>query len=458
VLSAYYLSSLARIRVEETKAHGQLLADAAYHRAFAAAGVGGQDAAATLAADDGLRSILESSAYSTQLAYAAIVDVSGTAIAHSDGGLVGEKLPSSEDVNVLLERSAVGLVRAVYSAGGKIYEIRKPLLQDGKEFLSIRVGVSTLLIQHDLERDLRPALVALAAAVGGASLIALLLAQVLLHPIHVIRSGITRLGRGEFGVQVDLPPDDEFAELGQFFNTVSARMSADPIDPRKALKRLTTFTRMTAGIAHEVKNPLNATVIHLELLKQQLAAPSVDRASVDEHVAIIAEQMHRLDEVVQGFLKFIRPDELKIELTSVASLVEGIRAIVAAEAGRSGIELSIDIPAGLPDIRVDMGMMQQALLNLAINACQAMPQGGRLRFAAAVASERRVEITCEDTGGGISPEHLDKIFNLYFTTKEGGSGIGLSMVARSIELHDGDIEMQSTPGRGTTFRVFLPQA
>jgi signal transduction histidine kinase len=420
---------------------------------------GGQDPAAALAADEGLRSILESSAYSPQLTYAAIVDASGTAIAHSDATLVGQTLPSYPDVSVLRTRGPVALIRAVYSEGGKIFEIRRPLILDGKDFGSIRVGVSTLLIRANLESGLRPWLIAVVAAVTGASLIALLLAQVLLRPIHVIRSGITRLGRGEFGVMVDLPQDDEFAELGQFFNSMSAKLSADheQTDPSKALKQLTTFARITAGIAHEVKNPINATVIHLELLKQQLASTTIDRASVDEHVAIIDAQMHRLDEVVQGFLKFIRPEELKLERTSITSLVEAIQPIIAAEADRNGVQLTIEIPRDLPQIRVDAGVIQQALLNLAINACQAMPHGGRLRLAGEVVGHR-VAITCEDTGSGIPPEQLDKVFNLYFTTKEGGSGIGLSMVARAVELHDGEIEVQSTPGHGATFRVLLPQA
>jgi signal transduction histidine kinase len=112
----------------------------------------------------------------------------------------------------------------------------------------------------------------------------------------------------------------------------------------------------------------------------------------------------------------------------------------------------------LPDVRVDSGMMQQALLNLALNACQAMPDGGRLRLGASSTSGKRVEIVCEDTGPGIKPEHLGKIFDLYFTTKESGSGIGLSMVYRAVQLHDGEIHVQSIPGRGTTFRVLLPQA
>ena len=102
-------------------------------------------------------------------------------------------------------------------------------------------------------------------------------------------------------------------------------------------------------------------------------------------------------------------------------------------------------------------MLRQALLNLGINACQAMPHGGTLRFRARAARGRRVEVIVEDTGIGIKPDHLTRIFNLYFTTREKGSGIGLSIVYRTVQLHDGEIEVQSTPGVGTTFRLLLPQ-
>jgi signal transduction histidine kinase len=224
-------------------------------------------------------------------------------------------------------------------------------------------------------------------------------------------------------------------------------------------RKLAALSRLSAGVAHEVKNPLNATVIHLELLKEQLSARSSGApASALDHVAIIAAQMRRLDEVVQGFLRFIRPEDLKLDRVQPGVLIEAIRPIVSAEAERHGIELRIEIGNWLPDVRVDSGMMQQALLNLALNACQAMPNGGRLRLSAAVASGKRVEIVCEDNGPGIKPEHLDRIFDLYFTTKEKGSGIGLSMVYRAVQLHDGEIQVQSIPGRGTTFRVLLPQA
>jgi signal transduction histidine kinase len=451
------------------------------------------------------------------------------------------------------------------------------LLLDAAEFGSIRIGVSTLLIQGDFNKSARFVAVVVFGALAGTILVAMSLAQLLLRPIHVIRSGLTRLGRGEFGVNVDLPRDDEFGELGQFFNTVSARLSADrahsashsdlapamdqmedaiaivdrkgvllfankamretlpenalnrPLEdalpdehpyrkivedartahqPRGPLvamltqpspgermivatpiemsdkrilavilisrnleylsqvqstvsysRKLAALSRLSAGVAHEVKNPLNATVIHLELLKEQLSARSSGApASALDHVAIIAAQMRRLDEVVQGFLRFIRPEDLKLDRVQPGVLIEAIRPIVSAEAERHGIELRIEIGNWLPDVRVDSGMMQQALLNLALNACQAMPNGGRLRLSAAVASGKRVEIVCEDNGPGIKPEHLDRIFDLYFTTKEKGSGIGLSMVYRAVQLHDGEIQVQSIPGRGTTFRVLLPQA
>jgi signal transduction histidine kinase len=116
----------------------------------------------------------------------------------------------------------------------------------------------------------------------------------------------------------------------------------------------------------------------------------------------------------------------------------------------------IDCPADLPDVHGDAASLQNALLNLALNGCQAMPNGGTLRIAASRVPGGRVKVTVTDSGVGIPADQLDKIFNLYFTTKEGGTGIGLAMVYRTVQLHDGDISVESAPGRGTTFTVTLP--
>jgi signal transduction histidine kinase len=224
-----------------------------------------------------------------------------------------------------------------------------------------------------------------------------------------------------------------------------------------------------------VKNPLNAMTIHLELLKQKLARQPVaagvsnsgsrtldpgfgSAPDVTKHVDIIGKEIRRLDEVLNGFLKFARPDELKLQPVHLATLISDIQTSVTPEAERRRITMKVDCPETLPEINADPGMLSQALRNLALNGCQAMPDGGNLTLSCRATSRRRVEIDVEDTGVGIPPENLGRIFDLYFTTKDQGSGIGLSMVYRIVQLHDGEVEVQSTPGRGTRFRLIFPQA
>jgi signal transduction histidine kinase len=243
-------------------------------------------------------------------------------------------------------------------------------------------------------------------------------------------------------------------------------------------RKLAALGRLSAGVAHEVKNPLNAMMIHLELLRQKVAPrqtagvrgtgthgvamvapdmPQTGSPDALQHVDVIAGEIRRLDEVVQGFLKFTRPEDLKLQPVVLAVLFDEVIPIVRPEADRHRVELVVECDGALA-VNGDPAMLRQAFLNLALNACQAMPEGGTLRVIAKPASARRVSIVVADTGIGIKPEHLDRIFDLYFTTKTKGSGIGLSMVYRTVQMHDGDIEIESTPGKGTTFTILLPQA
>jgi signal transduction histidine kinase len=188
-----------------------------------------------------------------------------------------------------------------------------------------------------------------------------------------------------------------------------------------------------------------------------VAAAPVDAPAALEHVSVIASEIKRLDQVLQGFLKFTRPEDLRLQPVDVGSLTNEVARVIEPEAQKNGVRIEIDCPPGVPDLNGDPAMLRQALLNLGINACQAMPHGGTLRFRGRAARARRVEVIVEDTGLGIKPDHLKRIFDLYFTTREKGSGIGLSMVYRTVQLHDGEIEVQSTPGVGTTVRMLLPQ-
>jgi signal transduction histidine kinase len=247
-------------------------------------------------------------------------------------------------------------------------------------------------------------------------------------------------------------------------------------------RKLVALGRLTAGIAHEVKNPLNAMMIHLELLRTKIkrAAAAMPRpepavvgslglaeARVSErpetqdalqHVEVIESEIRRLDEVVQGFLKFTRPEDLRLQPVRVKDVFDEIRPLIAAEADKNNVRVEMHADPNAAWVNGDSAMLRQAFLNLAINACQAMPHGGTLRMSSSNASRNRVQIRFEDTGVGIPAEHLSKIFDLYFTTKDHGTGIGLSMVYRIVQLHDGEVEVESTKGRGTTFRVLLPRA
>lgn len=460
VMGGYYLVSLAGVLIGETRTRADLIANGIFQRTAQLALAGG-DLGDAIAADAGLRTMLELSAYSPHTMYAAVVDRDGIALAHSDPARTKLRLPPVDELGPLLEGGPLALARAIYTPGGLTREVRVPLMLDSgagvQEFGAIRVGVSTLLLRDDLERALREALLTSGALLLGAVLVAIVLAQWLLRPILLLRAGLARLGQGDTGVTLDFPRQDEFAELGESFNVVSARLAreqADGHESRATLsRRLAALGRVSSGIAHEVKNPLNAMRIHLELLKNQTS----EVPSAQQHVKVLADQMRRLDEVVQGFLTFTKPEDLALAAIPPRDLLNELLPVVTAEAGKTGVRVTVDAAETLPPISGDRGLLHQALLNLALNACQAMPTGGTLRLAA-----RRVtagiELTVEDTGTGIAPEHLEKIFNLYFTTKPEGSGIGLALVYRTISLHDGEITVQSVPGRGTTFTIVLPAA
>jgi PAS domain S-box-containing protein len=218
-------------------------------------------------------------------------------------------------------------------------------------------------------------------------------------------------------------------------------------------ERLAALGRVTAGVAHEVKNPLNSMRLWLENLKENLpAGDGVPRQAV----AVLDSEIDRLDSVVKRFLDFMRPQELRLEETRLDELLDEVGAIARPQMERAHIELERQF-AKLPPVLVDRPVLTQALLNLVFNAIQAMPSGGKLTLGI----ERRgesAEIRIADTGQGIAPEHRARIFQLFFTTRPGGSGIGLAICYKTVQLHNGSIDFESQVGRGTTFRIELPLA
>jgi signal transduction histidine kinase len=464
VLSLVQLTTLTSTLLLQSRARAELIATAIGHRVRDVA-VTEETAYQELRRDPGVKTALETALYSDDVVYAAIVDGEGIVVAHSDPLWVGERLPDADDLAVIAESGATAQLRAIYQTE-RMLEWRQPMLLDDKPIAEIRVALSTLLARETLNESLYPALLAALAALIGAVLVAFALAQVVVRPIHVIRSGLSRLGTGDFGATLDLK-GDEFKDLGDVFASVTNQLKAAMPHSAKRdqllelSRRITALGRLTAGVAHEVKNPLNAMTIHLELLKQKLAASSRNDQSphaLDAHVDIISREIRRLDDVVQGFLKFARPEELTFKAVSPSEMIDEVLKTLAVEANVSGVKLESAVAIDVPQIEADPGIFRQALLNLAKNAVQAMPNGGTLTIDAAPTKDGRVEIRVSDTGVGIAPENLAKIFDLYYTTKPSGTGIGLSLVYRTVQLHNGDIDVESMPGRGTTFVIKMPKA
>lgn len=217
--------------------------------------------------------------------------------------------------------------------------------------------------------------------------------------------------------------------------------------------KLAAIGRLTAGVAHEVKNPLNAMVLALEILRNRLG----DRdESVKPQLDILAAEIRRLDRVVKTFLDFTRPLELHPTPTDLAGLVGEVFSLAEPQARQNNVRLILSPNGSLPAVQVDRDLMKQALLNLVLNGCQAMPSGGELRVTPqATPSEVTLEIA--DQGVGIPAEARPRIFSLYFTTKPGGTGVGLAMAYRIIQFHNGRLDFSSEVNRGTTFRIVLPR-
>lgn len=218
--------------------------------------------------------------------------------------------------------------------------------------------------------------------------------------------------------------------------------------------RLAAISRVSSGVAHEVKNPLNAILLHVEVAKARLARGETD---VTQQMDTISKEILRLDRVVKTFLDFTRPVELNLSNVSLREFVEDVVNLARPQAEASKIRIDVMQESDAAEIRVDRDLLKQAVLNVVVNAIEAMPQGGELHFEA-LAGEDTAEIRVSDTGVGIPPELREKIFRLYFTTRREGSGIGLAMAFRIVQLHDGTIDFTSEPGKGTTFFIRLPIA
>jgi len=216
--------------------------------------------------------------------------------------------------------------------------------------------------------------------------------------------------------------------------------------------RLAAISRLTGGVAHEIKNPLQAITVHMEVLKSKLAG-QYDEVGVE--IETISREILRLDRVVKTFLDFTRPVDLRMRDIGMVALAQDVAALVGPSAARQNVRTELDSESGEIFVHGDRDLLQQALLNVVVNGVEAMKSGGLLRIELLREGDECC-VNISDEGAGIAPEIRERIFHLYFTTKGKGSGIGLAMTFRVVQLHNGTIDFTSEPGRGATFRLRFP--
>ena len=220
-------------------------------------------------------------------------------------------------------------------------------------------------------------------------------------------------------------------------------------------ENLASLTTLAAGVAHEIKNPLGSISIHLQLLQKVLTKMNYTNSKTDKYLNVIKEEVDRLNRIVVDFLFAVRPMKTELREGDINKLISQMMDFVTVEMEQSKILCFLELDENVPKIMMDERLLKQAMLNLVKNAQAAMPQGGVLTIATNFA-DNEIRISICDTGMGISVENLAKIFEPYFTTKETGTGLGLTLVYRIVREHQGEIAVDSAPDTGTEFKIILP--
>ena len=219
---------------------------------------------------------------------------------------------------------------------------------------------------------------------------------------------------------------------------------------------LASLTTLAAGVAHEIKNPLGSISIHIQLIKKSIQGrEKIEIPFLERHLGVVNEEIERLNKIVVDFLFAVRPMDVQLRESDPGKLVAEIADFIRPEAEKAKVNLVLTVVERLPLVALDEKLMKQALLNLVKNALAAMPGGGELKLSAD-SSDEEVILSVEDTGVGISEEDLPKIFEPHFTTKDNGTGLGLTITFKIVREHGGEITVSSRPGQGSTFAIHLP--
>jgi signal transduction histidine kinase len=325
--------------------------------------------------------------------------------------------------------------------------------------LRVRAEAGTLRpILHDF--NLKLYLIGFAGLLGVV-LLSLLGSRVSKSPLHQISRAMDTIDKRRYGFRLKWNKEDEFADLYQKVNGALQRLEQLDQAQRAAVQRrnfalneLRTISRFLDIMSHEIRNPLHSLGINLDVLKTKIDKGQ-PKDSTLKHVQTLESQLEHLQEVVQGFLSYVRPGVPKKEKSTVNDIVKQVCEMAGPEAEKSKIRIETRLGKNLHDVVLDRSQVQQALHNVVINAIHATGEDGRISIRSWEKRDK-VLISVKDTGAGIPKEQLKKIFDLYYTTKKNGTGLGLPVSKRIVEANSGQLQLESSAGKGTTVTFMFP--
>ena len=389
-----------------------------------------------------------------------LLDEKGMFLSHSDTKKVTSRSRTDElpELGEFRKQETLGTTLE-YSQGGKDMIGGFGRVEFGGLISGVQIPKSTAYMTA---RSLLNSLLGVALALLiASSLLSLFWSRRLTRPIEKLSEATKVVGRGEFGINVEIPSNDEIGGLAESFNQMASELKTREKALQEAQtqliqsEKMAAFGQLGAGIAHEVKNPLAGILGYAQLTLRKLETDN----PLHNNLKIIEKETKRCKTIIDNLLKFARQEKVAYMQMDINTVVEDAAAIVDHELGIHQVKLEKNLAAGLPQISGNSNQIQQVLMNLMINAQQAMEgHPGVITIQTVLADFEHLEIRVGDNGPGIPKELQEKIFEPFFTTKSAGkgTGLGLSVSYGIIKEHGGEISIQSEPGSGTLFTILLP--